>query len=65
MPRRRSTRSPGAQVETARAQLGVVETQIQAARITAPISGVVVARRSFSQGEVVQPGAVDPPRSTT
>jgi membrane fusion protein (multidrug efflux system) len=45
-----------AQVEAARAQLGVVETQIQAARVTAPISGVV-ARRSYSQGEVVQPGA--------
>jgi membrane fusion protein (multidrug efflux system) len=45
-----------AQVEAARAQLGVVETQIQTARITAPISGIV-ARRSYAQGEVVQPGA--------
>jgi membrane fusion protein (multidrug efflux system) len=42
-------------IEKARAQLGVIEAELLAARITAPISGVV-ARRSYSQGEVVQPG---------
>jgi membrane fusion protein (multidrug efflux system) len=44
-----------AQVGTARAQLGVVETQLANARITAPLSGVV-ARRWVLAGDVVQPG---------
>lgn len=42
-------------IETSRAQLGVIEAQLAATRITAPISGVV-AKRSYAEGEVVQPG---------
>ena len=44
-----------AQIETARAQLGVTEAQLLSTRITAPISGVI-AKRSYAEGEVVQPG---------
>ncbi len=44
-----------AQVDTATAQLGVIETQLLNTRITAPVSGTI-AKRSFSVGDVVQPG---------
>jgi membrane fusion protein (multidrug efflux system) len=44
-----------AQVQTARAQLQVVDTQIQNTIINAPFSGVV-ARRWVVAGDVVQPG---------
>jgi membrane fusion protein (multidrug efflux system) len=44
-----------AQVETARAQLGVMEQELANTRIVSPISGVV-ARRWTLAGEVVQPG---------
>ncbi len=45
----------GALIETVRAQLGVIEAQLAATRITAPISGIV-AKRSYAQGEVIQAG---------
>jgi membrane fusion protein, multidrug efflux system len=44
-----------AQVDTATAQLGVIENSLQNTRITAPIAGVV-ARKSMMQGDVIQPG---------
>lgn len=44
-----------AQVDTANAQLGVLENQLLNTRITSPISGVV-AKRSLMQGDIVQPG---------
>jgi len=44
-----------AQVQTARAQLQVVETDLTNTRITAPLTGVV-ARRWVMPGDVVQPG---------
>ncbi len=44
-----------AQVQTARAQLQVIETQLTNTRITAPLTGVV-ARRWVLPGDVVQPG---------
>jgi membrane fusion protein (multidrug efflux system) len=43
------------QVNAARAQLGVVETRLENARITAPMSGVI-ARRWVIAGDIVQPG---------
>jgi len=43
-----------AQVDTARAQLGVIETQLQNAVLAAPVGGGV-ARRWVSSGEGVQP----------
>jgi len=43
------------QVQTARAQLQVVETQLANTRIAAPLTGVV-ARRWALPGDVVQPG---------
>ena len=44
-----------AQVDTANAQLGVLENQLLNTRITSPITGVV-AKRSLMQGDIVQPG---------
>jgi membrane fusion protein, multidrug efflux system len=44
-----------AQVDTAKAQLGVIESQLLNMRINAPISGVV-AKKSMMPGDVVQPG---------
>jgi membrane fusion protein (multidrug efflux system) len=44
-----------AQVDTADAQLGVLENQLLNTRITSPISGVV-AKKSLMPGDVVQPG---------
>jgi membrane fusion protein (multidrug efflux system) len=44
-----------AQVDTAKAQLGVIETQLLNTRITAPISGTV-AKKPLMPGELVQPG---------
>jgi membrane fusion protein (multidrug efflux system) len=44
-----------AQVQTARAQLQVIETQLANTRVTAPITGVV-ARRWVLPGDVVQAG---------
>jgi membrane fusion protein (multidrug efflux system) len=44
-----------AQVETARAQLGVIAQQLADTRIVSPLSGVV-ARRWVLAGDVVQPG---------
>ena len=44
-----------AQVDTARAQLGVIENQLLNTRIISPIAGVV-AKKSMMQGDVVQPG---------
>jgi len=44
-----------AQVDTADAQLGVIENQLLNTRITSPIAGVV-ATKSKMQGDVVQPG---------
>jgi membrane fusion protein (multidrug efflux system) len=44
-----------AQVDTANAQLGVLENQILNTKITAPIPGVV-AKKSMMQGDVLQPG---------
>jgi membrane fusion protein, multidrug efflux system len=44
-----------AQIETAKAQLGVVETQLANTKIAAPIKGVI-AKRNYSAGEVIQPG---------
>lgn len=44
-----------AQVDTANAQLGVLESQLLNARIITPISGVV-AKKNMMQGDVVQPG---------
>jgi membrane fusion protein (multidrug efflux system) len=43
------------QVNTSKAQLGVVETQLKNTRITAPTSGVV-ARKWVTPGDIVQPG---------
>jgi membrane fusion protein (multidrug efflux system) len=44
-----------AQMGNTRAQLGVIQTQLQNTRINAPISGFI-AKRSVMPGEVVQPG---------
>jgi membrane fusion protein, multidrug efflux system len=44
-----------AQVDTASAQLGVIESQLLNTKISAPIAGVV-AKKSMMQGDVVQPG---------
>jgi membrane fusion protein (multidrug efflux system) len=44
-----------AQVDTATAQLGVIESQLLNTKISAPIAGVV-AKKSMMQGDVVQPG---------
>ncbi len=44
-----------AQIETSRAQLGVIETQLLNTRIVAPISGTV-AKQSLMQGDIAQPG---------
>ncbi len=44
-----------AQIETARAQLGVIETQLLNTRIIAPISGTVV-KETLMQGDIAQPG---------
>lgn len=44
-----------AQVDTARTQLGVVETSLLNTKITSPISGVI-AKRWVLSGDVVQPG---------
>jgi membrane fusion protein (multidrug efflux system) len=44
-----------AQVDTATAQLGVIESSLLNMKITAPISGVV-AKKSMMQGDVIQPG---------
>lgn len=44
-----------AQVDTATAQLGVIESSLLNARLTTAISGVV-AKKSMVQGDVVQPG---------
>jgi membrane fusion protein, multidrug efflux system len=44
-----------AQVDTATAQLGVLENQLLNTRIGSPITGVV-AKKSMMQGDVVQPG---------
>lgn len=44
-----------AQVETAKAQLGIIATQLLNTKITAPISGTI-AVKSVMPGEVVQPG---------
>jgi len=44
-----------AQVDTATAQLGVLENQLLNTRISSPITGVV-AKKSMMQGDVVQPG---------
>jgi membrane fusion protein (multidrug efflux system) len=43
------------QVNTSKAQLGVVETRLENTRIVAPMSGVV-ARRWVLAGDIVQPG---------
>ena len=43
------------QIDSAKAQLGVIETQLANTRIFAPISGVI-AKRAVLPGEVVQPG---------
>lgn len=43
------------QVETSRAQLGVVEAQLKNTQIVSPISGVV-AKKWAMPGEIVQPG---------
>jgi membrane fusion protein (multidrug efflux system) len=44
-----------AQVDTAAAQLGVIENQLMNTKIDSPISGVV-AKKSMMEGDVVQPG---------
>jgi len=44
-----------AQVETARAQVGVIEARLADTRISAPFTGVV-AKRWIMAGDVVQPG---------
>ena len=44
-----------AQVDTAEAQLGVIESQLQNTKIISPLAGSV-AKKSMMQGDVVQPG---------
>jgi len=44
-----------AQVDTANAQLGVIESQLLNTKVNSPIAGTV-AKKSMMQGDVVQPG---------
>ena len=48
-----------ARVKAADAQLGVIQTQIENTRITAPIPGIVAKKWALA-GDVVQPGQPDP-----